>query len=254
MSLIISYIINDFAFKNLFKTEQTYESFRKLLLINNQVPFQSNTIHKNPSDEAPVFKMKDEIETKSSTLEEKDVIPMLAVSKEEDMQETTIADEKLMKKRKMKEEHVEKIRLHRKKVQDERRAKIKEFRIKHGKSNHPPPPKSNKPRPRKNLKPNVASLDKMSRDEVENVIQNNRELWNLNLNSAVSVNPYDISSTLADPGAEYDEWQQAYRTLGAFVDCDHSWRASGSGDNNNDGVQCSRWMMWAAVSKMHSKS
>jgi hypothetical protein len=62
---------------------------------------------------------------------------------------------------------------------------------------------------------------------------------------------------LADPSQEYDKWAQAYRMLGAFIDCDHQKR-EGSGDHNNnnnnnnnnngDGEPCSRWMMWAAVS------
>jgi hypothetical protein len=58
----------------------------------------------------------------------------------------------------------------------------------------------------------------------------------------------------ADPGDDYDMWQQAYRMLGGFIDCDHA-KDQGSGDrnNNNNGGQtkdgaCSRWMMWASVS------
>lgn len=57
----------------------------------------------------------------------------------------------------------------------------------------------------------------------------------------------------ADPAGEYDMWAQAYRMLGGFIDCDHSWDGdnhhSGSGDQDqeeeNEGG-CSRWMMWAA--------
>ena len=55
---------------------------------------------------------------------------------------------------------------------------------------------------------------------------------------------------LADPAAEYDKWAQAYRMLGAFVDCDHQ-KSEGSGDNGgggDGGDACSRWMMWASVS------
>lgn len=56
----------------------------------------------------------------------------------------------------------------------------------------------------------------------------------------------------ADPGDDYDMWQQAYRMLGGFIDCDNA-KGEGSHDNGNnnggDGQQaCSRWMMWAAVS------
>ncbi|CAB9519754.1 expressed unknown protein [Seminavis robusta] len=53
---------------------------------------------------------------------------------------------------------------------------------------------------------------------------------------------------LADPTAEYDKWAQAYRMLGAFIDCDHD-KSDGSGDNGgggDGGDACSRWMMWAA--------
>jgi hypothetical protein len=54
---------------------------------------------------------------------------------------------------------------------------------------------------------------------------------------------------LEDPSQEYDKWQQAYRMLGGYIDCDHSQgEGSGSGDNNNgDDTACSRWMIWAAV-------
>jgi len=60
---------------------------------------------------------------------------------------------------------------------------------------------------------------------------------------------------LADPAGDYDKWAQAYRMLGAFIDCDHD-KDEGSQDNNNnnggggDGnveSGCARWMMWAAV-------
>lgn len=60
----------------------------------------------------------------------------------------------------------------------------------------------------------------------------------------------------ADPGDDYDMWQQAYRMLGGFIDCDHKKDNEGShdnqdGDNNNnneDDQSCSRWMLWASVS------
>jgi hypothetical protein len=60
----------------------------------------------------------------------------------------------------------------------------------------------------------------------------------------------------ADTGQDYSMWQQAYRMLGGFIDCDHTKdEGGGSQDNKNDnnnnndgGTQaCSRWMMWAAV-------
>jgi hypothetical protein len=62
------------------------------------------------------------------------------------------------------------------------------------------------------------------------------------------------NSILADPGAYYDKWAQAYRMLGGFIDCDNvksenSHDNGNNNQNNNDGNSaCSRWMMWAAVS------
>jgi len=47
-----------------------------------------------------------------------------------------------------------------------------------------------------------------------------------------------------------DSWAQGYRMLGAYVDCD-ARKGGHSHDNNNNGageINCSRWMMWAAVS------
>jgi len=46
----------------------------------------------------------------------------------------------------------------------------------------------------------------------------------------------------------YDMWQQAYRFLGGYIDCSHSWGdgSHDSGDGNGSDEACSRWMMWAA--------
>ena len=62
------------------------------------------------------------------------------------------------------------------------------------------------------------------------------------------------NSILADPGAYYDKWAQAYRMLGGFIDCDHAKSANShdngnnnNNNNNNNNGACSRWMMWAAV-------
>ncbi|KAL3906500.1 MAG: hypothetical protein SGARI_003980, partial [Bacillariaceae sp.] len=38
----------------------------------------------------------------------------------------------------------------------------------------------------------------------------------------------------ADPGDDYDMWQQAYRMLGGFIDCDHQ-KSEGSGDQDGGG-------------------
>jgi hypothetical protein len=50
-----------------------------------------------------------------------------------------------------------------------------------------------------------------------------------------------------------DSWAQGYRMLGAYVDCDARKEEGHSHDNNNNNngageINCSRWMMWAAVS------
>lgn len=71
-----------------------------------------------------------------------------------------------------------------------------------------------------------------------------RELWGNKQSSSVQ---------FANPGDDYDMWQQAYRMLGGFIDCDHHKDEDGSHDNEDrdgDGGQqgCSRWMLWAAVS------
>lgn len=61
-------------------------------------------------------------------------------------------------------------------------------------------------------------------------------------------------SYFVDPGEDYDMWSQAYRMLGGFIDCDNKDDSGGSGDNGGDDGDgaCSRWMMWASVSKtMH---
>lgn len=58
------------------------------------------------------------------------------------------------------------------------------------------------------------------------------------------------SGFLADSSQSYDKWAQAYRMLGAMIDCDHV-KQEGSHDNKNNNNQqsqtCSRWMLWAAV-------
>lgn len=81
-----------------------------------------------------------------------------------------------------------------------------------------------------------------------------RKLWG---NGSSQYDPYSANTGLAPETEYYDKWQQAYRFLGGFIDCDHSW-SQGSHDrqqggnnnnkNNNQGQACSRWMMWAAVS------
>jgi len=78
--------------------------------------------------------------------------------------------------------------------------------------------------------------------------ENHHWLRDLGGSYAASENP----SFLASTSEYYDPFQQGYRMLGGFIDCDHGQDGSGSGDNNNNGGNnngdetCSRWMMWAA--------
>lgn len=74
-----------------------------------------------------------------------------------------------------------------------------------------------------------------------------RNLWGSSTSHYVEY-PYQ-SSFMADDTEYYDEWAQAYRLLGAFVDCGHD-KDGDSGDGGggyygNEG-KCSRWSMWAA--------
>mmetsp|Transcript_16430 Transcript_16430/g.35517 ORF Transcript_16430/g.35517 Transcript_16430/m.35517 type:complete len:643 (+) Transcript_16430:331-2259(+) len=73
-----------------------------------------------------------------------------------------------------------------------------------------------------------------------------RKLWGNGGNG----NPYEPAGGLAEETNYYDKWSQAYRFLGGYIDCSHSWGGGSqdSGDNNGGegGGACSRWMMWAA--------
>lgn len=99
--------------------------------------------------------------------------------------------------------------------------------------------------------PSPGQLERLTDEEVSNLRKRERDLnW---FNSNVDVDPYS-ASILADPSQEYDKWAQAYRMLGGFIDCDHKKTGKNhhSQDNknqNNDNKACSRWMMWAAVSR-----
>ena len=89
--------------------------------------------------------------------------------------------------------------------------------------------------------------EKVSQEELEKLSEDHpslRQLWGGN-------NGKSNSAQYADPGDDYDMWQQAYRMLGGFIDCDHQKDEGGSHDEGNgdgDGGACSRWMMWASVS------
>eukprot|EP00581_Thalassiosira_minuscula_P033431 CAMPEP_0183765588 /NCGR_PEP_ID=MMETSP0739-20130205/11046_1 /TAXON_ID=385413 /ORGANISM="Thalassiosira miniscula, Strain CCMP1093" /LENGTH=618 /DNA_ID=CAMNT_0026004285 /DNA_START=133 /DNA_END=1989 /DNA_ORIENTATION=- len=74
-----------------------------------------------------------------------------------------------------------------------------------------------------------------------------RRLWGNSGNG----DPYEPMGGLVEEADYYDKWQQAYRFLGGFIDCSHSWgegsHDSGGNENRGDGDgACSRWMMWAA--------
>eukprot|EP00978_Attheya_sp_CCMP212_P032264 scaffold125124_cov47-Attheya_sp.AAC.1 len=105
----------------------------------------------------------------------------------------------------------------------------------------------------KKTSPNPSTLTRMSTEELDAAkekfdkdpddILNQwvRRAWG---SSKLSYSPYSLN--MASPGTEYDMWQQAYRMLGGYIDCDHA--KDGSGDNKDDGGDgsCSRWMIWAS--------
>lgn len=102
------------------------------------------------------------------------------------------------------------------------------------------------------ISPDISSMQRLSKEEWDKAAQEDhpwvrRAGWNSNSN----YDPYS-NAGLADPSQQYDKWQQAYRMLGGFIDCDHPKVSNNhkSGDNqqNQDAgtVGCSRWMMWAA--------
>lgn len=104
------------------------------------------------------------------------------------------------------------------------------------------------------ISPDISSMQRLSKEEWDKAAQEDhpwvrRAGWNSNSN----YDPYS-NAGLADPSQQYDKWQQAYRMLGGFIDCDHPKVSNNhkSGDNQQnqdaDTVGCSRWMMWAAVS------
>ena len=101
----------------------------------------------------------------------------------------------------------------------------------------------------KKARPDTSKIEKLSEEEINKISENHpqefRKLWGGSGNSESNLIAY------ADPGDDYDMWQQAYRMLGGFIDCDHQ-KSEGSGDGggsgDGDGQACSRWMMWASVS------
>jgi len=100
----------------------------------------------------------------------------------------------------------------------------------------------------KKVQPDLSKIEKVSREELNKLSEDHpqefRKLWG-------SGNGGNNLIDYADPGDDYDMWQQAYRMLGGFIDCDHQ-KSEGSGDDgggdSGDGSEqaCSRWMMWAS--------
>ena len=104
----------------------------------------------------------------------------------------------------------------------------------------------------KKTRPDASKIEKLSPEEVNEISEKHpqefRKLWGGSGGGDSNMIAY------ADPGDDYDMWQQAYRMLGGFIDCDHQ-KSEGSGDNGDNGGSgdgdqaCSRWMMWASVSE-----
>ena len=92
------------------------------------------------------------------------------------------------------------------------------------------------------------TVERVSPEELSSLAEENPSLrklgwsqWSANGGSTIDY---------ADPGEDYDMWQQAFRMLGGFIDCDHSKDQGGGSHDGNDGGGdgCSRWMLWASVS------
>lgn len=101
------------------------------------------------------------------------------------------------------------------------------------------------------VQPTSSGVERLSQEEFEDMQKKHpefRKLWG-------GGNSNNHMIQYADPGDDYDMWQQAYRMLGGFIDCDHQ-KSQGSGDHNGQGNgnagnngACSRWLMWASVSR-----
>ena len=67
----------------------------------------------------------------------------------------------------------------------------------------------------------------------------------------------DYSNQFIDGGETYyDEYSQAWRLLGFYIDCDSPYEregdcdgGGGGGNDNDEGENCPRYLLWAAVSK-----
>ncbi len=103
----------------------------------------------------------------------------------------------------------------------------------------------------RNTKPQIEQLVPMTPDELVRMEEQNPNLRARKVSQSYS--PYSLGN-LADPGADYSMWAQAFRMLGGFIDCGHNkFSDSHKGNSHNYNFEnkdgsCSRWMMWAAVS------
>eukprot|EP00546_Thalassionema_frauenfeldii_P013108 CAMPEP_0178927934 /NCGR_PEP_ID=MMETSP0786-20121207/19539_1 /TAXON_ID=186022 /ORGANISM="Thalassionema frauenfeldii, Strain CCMP 1798" /LENGTH=551 /DNA_ID=CAMNT_0020603573 /DNA_START=36 /DNA_END=1691 /DNA_ORIENTATION=+ len=100
------------------------------------------------------------------------------------------------------------------------------------------------------ITPDISKMERLSKDELDKAQSEGhswirRAAWNSNSGD----DAYNYAG-MVDPSQEYDKWQQAYRMLGGFIDCDHGKSDDNhkSGDNDQEEREnaCSRWMMWAA--------
>ena len=73
-----------------------------------------------------------------------------------------------------------------------------------------------------------------------------RTLFNWGNDGNGYTDPYE--TPLADPSFYYDNWSQAYRMLGVYIDCDRpkGQNDSGSGSGDREYTGCARWMVWAS--------
>lgn len=83
--------------------------------------------------------------------------------------------------------------------------------------------------------------------------QESREMYNTYSQEFVESGSKYNKNIFADPYQEYDMWDQAFRMLGGYIDCDpnemveqnsHDNRRAKSGDDQGNG--CTRWVIWAS--------
>merc|ERR1712048_598547 len=89
----------------------------------------------------------------------------------------------------------------------------------------------------KSFRPNINDLEKLSEKEA----LRHRTLWDktkFKYGSGYRTTN-ENKEFLADVGTSWDIWQQAYRMLGGYIDCEHP-------RDDEDQSGCSRWMIWAA--------